>query len=444
MAAGPGGAAGPLEMLADPLAFGAQSLSEAPVSLAPDLKSGTVVLCVGAAADAASTLERMAAGLGDSARLGFVAAYALAANASEGAGLFLRRAQFLDRVDEEAFEPRSAAAGLGFGLAGDEGLWAFLAAASLRRSRPGSGGWEPDRASDPAGLVLHGAVVREFQTERGRALAGFAASLGRLEGPGLAARLQAETRTGPLLARFAAATSGPGFRELSGSRPERSLAVASDLRLGLRRASALALALRLESPANVPPLLGGSARLSWRVPLYNGGRVRSLEPRIEFDRKAGEASETRFGFALRGRRRGAGTNLDLSLGIGEASGLSGAKAAFESSTRDEGLGVETGFELDLGWLQDGDPSSPIVAEASLHLDLPLPWSPGWAGTAVSPGRGMQDTMRDTVHGAARGPVRGASLRLEIASPEDGLILAPRPDAEACPALVWSIKFVQAF
>jgi hypothetical protein len=444
LAAGPGSSAGALRMLSDPLSFSVLSAQAVPVSVAPDLESGTVVLCVGTVGeDRAGNLDGADGGgtAASPARAAFLTTYALASAAADSAnaGLLLRRGQLKDGDDHPSFEPSSAAAGIGFGVADGEGSWSALGAASLRRARAGGGGWEPDPPPDPAGLVLHGALLRERRTMSTRTLVGFAASLGRLEGPGLAVRLEAEAREGPLLVRIAAARAGSGFRELAGTEPERGLSLASDLRLALRRASALALALRLESPrrrAGSPPLFGGSARLAWTLPVYARDRLRSFEPRLEFSRKAGAAAEGRLGFALKGLRGGTGTNFDLSLGLDERHGLTGAEAAFESSIRDEASGLELGFELGLDWLEDGDPSAPVIAEAALRLDLPLPdASPASAKGAIGFGQGLP--------ARASASARGADLRIEVGCPEGGIVLAPRVPANAWPGFVWSIRYVRA-
>lgn len=403
IAVGPGAPSGSLRLLSDPLSSGLLSSRGGPVALSPSLESGTAVLGLGVVRPAPG-------GVCDES----FEAFALAGGA--GGGLLLRRAQFAESSEDIPFEPRYLAAGLGGGVSDGEGRWSALVAASARRGTSGSGGWEPDIPADPAGLVLHGALVRERWTESTRVLFGFVASAGRLEGPGLAARIEADAREGPLFLRIAASRAGTGFRVLSGSYPERSLSLAGDIRLALKRASSLTCALRLEMPrtdAGDPPLFGGSARCAYSLPLYAGDGTRVLWPRLELSRSPGADVRTELGFGLKGKRDGKGTNLDLALLLGGENGMDGLRVALDSATRGAARGLGADFELGLSWLEEGDPNTAPRADAALRLEFPLP--------APSAGR--------------------TSLRLELSCPEGGVILAPFLPDEAAPILEWSIRYV---
>jgi len=391
LAAGPGAPAGCLRLLADPLSYTPVSARASLIALSPSLASGTAVLGAGAAGGSFA-LEAFAAASGSS---------------GAAAGFLLRRAQFEDGTDEPAFEPRSVATGLGLGVADGEGRWSAIAAASARLASAGGGGWEPAPPPDAAGLILCGALVRERRAAATRALVGLAASMGRLEGVGLAGRVEAEAREGPLFLRLSAACAGTEFRALSGSYPSRGLSLAGDARIALRRASVLACALRLESPRPLPgemPRLGSSTRLAYSMPFARAAGA--LEPRVEAARKAGEAPSVEVGLAFRGRREGKGTNLDLALVVDSGKSAAGWKASLSSRARDDCFGIGLGAELGLSRLGGG--SEPLVAEATLRVELPL------AGNA--------------------------SLEVEAATAKGGLSLAPSAAGDAAPSFAWSIRY----
>ncbi|HRY53597.1 MAG TPA: hypothetical protein P5142_03165 [Spirochaetia bacterium] len=382
-AAGPGRPEGALGLLANPASYSASSLCGPPVSIDTSLASGTAVLGAGRRP---------------------LSAFALAEGG--GSGLLLRR----EGGEGESFQPRSAAAGLCAG----GGTWAAAAALSLRKEREGSGGWEPESPPDPAGLLVLGALCRELGGASGRAFFGLAASLGELEGPGFAARLEADARLAGLYIRLRAALVGPGFRELSGGFPERSLAAAADLRLALKRAAALGLALRLEAPRpdpGEPARFGSSAAAVLSLPLDREGGPLVLAPRFEAAKEAGGGLEYELALACSRRADAGKTRLELGLGLGGEKGLRGAEASLARSAEGS-RGLELEFELALSALEGGDPEAPVLADPELRLSFPL--------------------------------ASGAELRLEAAGPEGGFALEPLEEAEAAPGFSLSLRYLLAF
>ena len=380
-AAGVGRAAGSLAILADPTSFAMSKAEGAPVAIDRGLDAATAVLGAGT---------------------GGLAVFALAA--APESGFVLRRGGAGPKG------PSWGAGGFCLGSSASErGRCAAAAALSLRRGEGGGGGWEPEPPPDPAGLSLAAGVSGSRAGPSGRSLIALCASVGRHAAPGLAVRAEAESRTGPLLLRVAAARAGEGFRGLSGSSPRRALALAADARLSLRRAAALLLALRLESPRRSPGepvLLGGSARFGVALPA--GGRL--LEPGLSIARKAGGDALCELNFGL-SRRRGPGKRkLELSLEV-DGRGPRGLAAGLEAGA---GIGsARWGASLGLGFLQGGSLEAPWQGECSFWLALAMPGGE-------------------------------SELRLEVEGPEGGFVLAPLGPGEGGPVFRPSLRYVTSF
>ena len=389
IAAGPGRASGCVRFLSEPLGFGSVATHGGAVALDSSLASATVVLGAGAKG---------------------ISAFALAKGSE--AGLILRRGTS-ELGSQELVAPRLASAGIEYDRQDGVGRWSSALATTLRSGSAGGGGWEPKPPPESPGLVLLGALAREWRNPWGSTWFGLAASAGALEGPGLAARLEAEARQGPFLLRLAAAEAGMGFRSLSGSPPDRSLAIAADIRLALRRATALGIALRLESPrlwAIAPPRFGSSARFSLTLPLGES----ALVPRLEIARQPGEEHETGLGLALKKAHRDWGTDFDLSFGLGGETGLKNLKASLSSRAERFGPGRKLGFGLELGLscLEGGERAAPVRATFELSFSVRLP--------------------------------SDAELWIKAASPEKDVVLAPITEGAARERIELSLRYIVGF
>ncbi|MGO8694645.1 MAG: hypothetical protein ACLQMF_13370 [Rectinemataceae bacterium] len=375
---GPGSASGALRLLVDP-AYLSTGLDGADcVELDSSLSSGTAVLGLEAGPFSAFALERGA-----------------------GAGIVFPRSGSLTCEAELPSPPEAAAAGMGFSLPWGGGTLCAFTSLSLRAGRAGAEAWKPDPAPDSAGLVFDLGVVRIRRWDSGWVAMGLAGSQGRIEGPGLAARIEAEERRGVLGFRAAAGAVGSGFRDLYGSRPLYELGAAADLRLALRRAATLTLGFRLKSKATAggvaltaadtgealdasaaasswdSELAQRSARVSLLAPLPRYGRTVDLSWALERGADAATAvlldiglsvSERlpsglwhcRWGGELRfGGDRGPGFDgLSFSLSAGR-SPPAGSSGPF----------IDMTFGLEL--LEGGMSYSPAIADLGIDLWLPL-------------------------------------------------------------------------
>ncbi len=155
--AGPGSAVGALRLLADP-AYLSLGLDDRPgVELDPSLCSGTAVLGVEAGAFSAFAVERGA-----------------------GAGILLPATGSVAVEPQAASPPEAAAAGLALNLPCGGGSLDTIASASLRSGRSGGEGWRPDPSPDSPGLVFDLGLLRTMRWRSGWAVAGLAASQGRV------------------------------------------------------------------------------------------------------------------------------------------------------------------------------------------------------------------------------------------------------------------------
>lgn len=402
LVAGPGSAAGPLRALADPASFG-QGLSfglraGAGPGFSPPLALDTSL-------DSATSVLGLSAGLGQLS----LAAFALAPGLFGG---FLAARPGPCSPPESPAEaarveapaaPEAASAGLALSLPLGRGGLCLAAGAVYRRGSEGEGGWSPDPPPEPPTRTAYAALVAEGEGDSGRAAFALAASYGQRRGPGLACRLEAAARAGPLSSRAFAGAAGLAFRNLYGEAPSRRLGAGLDLRLALYRGASLSLLSRLESPARPPaeavglPALGRSLSLGLALPL---ARV-SLEPRLELSRAAGEsgtealaslrASGEARGFAPAGGyawrleladsfllQGGGLRSLDLSLGLKSLGGASGPrlfldlKLTLGPTAEPYAAAAETGSP-GAQILQAASPlaAPELLAKIRLGLDLPL-------------------------------------------------------------------------
>ncbi|HUW41381.1 MAG TPA: hypothetical protein VMV90_10240 [Rectinemataceae bacterium] len=366
VAAGPGSASGALRLLADP-AYLSSGLDARPgVELDSSLSSGTAVLGVEAGALSVFALERGA-----------------------GAGIVLPATGSVLGEPQGASPPEAAAAGLGLTLPWGGGSIGTVASASLRTGRAGGEGWRPDPSPDSPGLVVDLGLLRTLNWPSGRAAVGLAASQGRVEGPGLAARIEAEERRGAFSLRAAAGAAGSGFRGLYGSKPLNELGVAADLRLILRRSAALGLGLRLKSkPASTATESeaapgwdsGGaerSARLSFAAPLPQYGR--SLDLSCAVENGADVPAALRLGMALAASLRSeAGLwrsrwGAELRFGGESGPGFDGLSLSLTAGRTppQDVLGPELEARLGLELLDGGAAEAPALADLGIDLWLPL-------------------------------------------------------------------------
>jgi hypothetical protein len=370
--AGPGSASGALRLFADPAYLSMGLDDNACVELDTSLSSGTAVLGVEAGSFSAFAMER-----------------------GTGAGIVFPRSGSVTREAELPSPPEAAAAGLGFSLPWGEGSLRTIAAVSLRTGRAGGDGWKPDPPPDPAGLVVDLGVLRTRSWASGRATLGLAASQGRIEGPGLAARIEAEDMRGALSLHAAAGASGGGFRDLYGSKPRYELGAATDLRLALRKAATLSLALRLKakrtqsstlletsyadaaSPFWDSELAQRSARLSLVAPLPRYGRSMDLSCAVESGANAptamlfglGLAASERSAAGLWRRRWGG----ELRFGGDHGPGFDGLALSL-SAGRSPPTGVYgplIDMTLGLELFEGGRSDSPAIADLAIDLWLPL-------------------------------------------------------------------------
>ena len=365
--AGPGSACGALRLSANPASLSSGLDGVGCVELDSALASGTAVLGLDAGPFSAFALERGA-----------------------GAGVALRRSGSPVSEPDTGSKPEAAAAGFGLVLPCAEGLVRGTASVSLRSGRAGGDGWRPDPPPDPAGSVLNCALLRELRWPSGWAVAGLAASYGRLEGRSLAARLEAVERRGGLSLRLAGGAAGANYRDLYGSRPLHDLGLAGDLRAVIEGAARVDASVRLESkPVEAPPagpmpagawspvLADRSYGIALTAPLSRPGQSADLS--LDFERSPGAAPLLTFGLGLSIAERSDAVlwrcrwSGELRQGGSGGSGIDGLSFALSASR-----GMLSGrrgplMDLDLGLdlLEAGSFGAPVVADLGFDFWLPL-------------------------------------------------------------------------
>ncbi len=403
--AGPGSAAGPVRLLADPTSFSPGFRLGPPAEADPSLESATSVIACEA---------------------GPVALFALARGSSPGLLVARPGPASLSSRDGpgskgSVFE--TAAGGFCLGPRGEEGGWALVGASSLRRGRKGGDGWRPDPPPDAGGQVLVSGLVAERRWQGGRSSAGAELSWGRLEGPGIAARLEAEAGLGFLALRVAAGAAAESFRNLYGEESARRLGLACDARLALRRSAFLSAAYRLESPRSGPggpPRLERSLATLLELPLLSAPGGGSAELGIELGGDEAFRGDSRFSLAL--SRGGESASPLWRIGVyscllpsrpspRSVLGPVGASFMCRSCPSPESPGPEPfrlEAELGLEALADGLSSAPVIAKGSLGIGLALD--------------------------------RASVLSLAMSLPPEGLELRPRQATAPGPGLVFSVAY----
>jgi len=106
------------------------------------------------------------------------------------------------------------ASAVGFALTGSVGAvdWAALADTSYRAPGSEDEGWTVETRPDVGGGLCHAAFAVRRTGPSSSSLAAFAASAGRLEGSGFAARLQSTSKVGPLSLSLSMSGASPFFR----------------------------------------------------------------------------------------------------------------------------------------------------------------------------------------------------------------------------------------
>ncbi|MGA2546635.1 MAG: hypothetical protein ABSF43_08820 [Rectinemataceae bacterium] len=359
--AGPGSVSGITRVLVDPTS--PTSLSQGPlVELDKSLESRTSIL-----------------GL----RAGPVSLFALA----KGKGV--------------ARDLEAAAAGLSYGISAPGGSVSAIAAASYGKAAASASGWRPDPSVCPASNCIDrpcfsAALVAERHDDRAASLLALAASHGRLAGPGIAFRLESREILGPVRLRLAAGAAGSSFRELVGPRQERLLDASAEARIAMRRASSLTASLETQAKGEsllYAPLWGRKGGLSLVLPT-GGGAGSYVETRFEADSPSEGTSCGSWSMALvrKTDERPASSSATLGGSLRWDSVLSGVNLSLKTELAGKDGLPALGLDLSLDLFDRGRLESPVLATGALRVEFPFG--------------------------------REASLALDVALPEKGVILAP--------------------
>jgi len=414
LAAGPGTPAGALRFVLDPTSPATLSPG-LPIVVDRGMESGRAALRVGA---------------------GLVQSFAIAE--AEGP-LFSARLSGL-KAEETTAEsgPSGAAVGLALGGAYSGGEWSALVDASSRASEEGGEGWSPEPRPDRGGTVFHAAIVARRSTGSGDAGAAIAASAGALEGSGLAARVQAAGRIGPVSLNASFGAASAAYRDLFGSPPDDLVRGKVEARFALRRSSSISISREAYAERDgelTAPSWGHSDSIAFRIAVREGlscalaGALLREPPdrdalaaarpgdssgklALSVSRRVDEAASPRAGAravgttrskaeaALRWKDEGAGGRLDgLDLAV--------------SFRRDNGAGWPSlGLDLKAGLMGEGDPLAVPIVYGRLGIGVPL--------------------------GSSR------ELSLEVSLPSGGVALALLPKGAAAPAAEVSIGYRASF
>jgi hypothetical protein len=402
LAFGPATPAGALRFIIDPASSTALAAG-LPVDIDASMRAGRAALIVGT---------------------GPVRAFAV--GESDGP-LFSFRAAGLAGEPEEApaLPPRAAAAGIAVGGSGRGFAWSAVADASSRDGEEGGGGWSPDPRPDPGGMLAHAAFAASRRAGRGEARAAIAASAGRLEGTGLAAKVQARGSAGPISLDLSMGACGAAYRGLFGDAPADAFRGRAEARLALRRSASVSVSLEGFAERNgwlTAPSWGSSGSLSAAVPVDEGLSC-SVRGTARADPRGG-GSSAELSMALARRREDSRGNATRASLLASASWEDGA----------EGIAMEA-LELRADFSRDNVGRWPSAAS---RLELGLPTGPGSPVVA----RGWLEASLPLGPGFRRGTSRRISIRLDL--PSAGVDLVPLAEGKAAPAFAASIAYRASF